>query len=149
MLDTKNAGALIRRAPYKNKRGDKMFDIHGPAKLESLLAPAARVADENGAAVNVRDYIGIPKVILDSAIGTGTTPTLDVKLQDSADGSTGWTDITGAVFTQVTDAAAALEAIGLKVDEVKEYIRAVVTITGTGPSFTFSVHLAGRKQVAT
>lgn len=116
-----------------------MLNAHQNA-LGALFPTAARTATVNGAALNIRDNLGRAKIVLDSAAGTGTTPTLDVKLQDSADGATGFADITGAAFTQVTDAGASLQEIPLNVDAVKAFIRGVATITGTGPSFTFSVN---------
>ena len=124
-----------------------MFNAHSPLTPNSTLAPAARTATANGTGVDLKDYIGQAKVILHSALGTGTTPTLDVKLQDSDDNST-FADITGATFTQVTDAAASLQAIGVDVDKVKRYVRAVATIGGTTPSFTCNCIIVGRKQVA-
>ncbi len=114
--------------------------------LAALFPTAARTATVNGAALNVRDFLGRTKVILDSSIGSGTAPTLDVKLQDSPDGTTGWADI-GAAFAQVTDAAASLQSIGVPIDRQDVFIRAVATITGSaGQSFTFSVNLIGNKE---
>lgn len=124
------------------------FNIHGPTSLGSLFIPAARTTTANGTSIDVLDYMGVAKAILDSALGTGTTPTLDVKIQDSADNSV-FADVAGAVFAQVTAAANVLLAIALDMDAVRRYIRAVATIGGTTPSFTFSVHLVGRKNPAT
>lgn len=66
----------------------------------------------------------------------GTSPTLDVLVQDSADGSTGWTTI--ATFTQVTaDFQAQRVAIA---GTIRRYTRATWTIGGSGsPSGTFQV----------
>lgn len=123
-----------------------MNDVkNGTTQLE-LIPVAARAASANGSAVDVRDYTGKVAVILMSAAGTGTSPTQDVKLQDSADGSTGWADISGAAFTQLTDAASGTEAIGVQIDEVARYIRPVFTIGGTTPSFAAGVVLVGRKK---
>lgn len=124
-----------------------MFDANSENNQVSLLPPAARTATANGTSVDLKDYIGRAKVILHSALGTGTTPTLDVKLQESDDNST-FTDISGAAFTQVTDAAASLQALSLDLDKTKRYVRAVSTIGGTTPSFTGNCVLVGRKQVA-
>ncbi len=125
-----------------------MFDANSEMTVNSLLAPAARTASANGTGVDLKNYIGRAKVILHSTIGTGTAPTLDVKIQDSADNST-FADIDPAVaFTQVTDAAASLQEISLDLDKVRRYGRAVTSIAGTTPSFTGNVVLVGRKQVA-
>lgn len=115
--------------------------------LGALFPSLARTVTANGTALNVRSFLGRVKVILDSAAGAGTAPTLDVKLQDSPDGTTGWADITGAAFAQVTDAGPSLQDLGLGIDRQDLFIRAVATITGSaGQSFTFSVNMIGNKE---
>ena len=123
-----------------------MQEILGVSVL-SLFDPAAHTATVNGSAVDILDYEGHAAAILQSAAGTGTTPTLDVKLQDSADGSTDWQDVSGAAFTQVTDAAAAAEVIKFNASDVRRYVRAVATIGGSTPSFTCAVSFVGKKQI--
>jgi len=67
----------------------------------------------------------------------GTNPTLDVKIQDSPDGTL-WFDVPGLTFTQVTASTGqqtlqATRAIGQK-------LRAIATVGGSAtPTFTFSV----------
>ncbi len=120
-----------------------LLDINGVLTANALHPTAARTATTNGSAVDVRSQKGIAAIILDSAAGTGTTPTMDVKIQDSANGSTGWADISGATFAQVTTTASQ-QKIGVDLDASRGYIRAVATIAGTTPSFTFSVTALGR-----
>jgi hypothetical protein len=67
---------------------------------------------------------------------SGTTPTLDVKFQDSPDGGTTWFDIAGATFTQATGTTTQVVSASRK---FARKIRCVATIGGTTPSFTFSV----------
>ena len=71
-------------------------------------------------------------------------PTLDVKIQESADNST-WTNITGGVFDTVEDSAS-YQRITLNVDGLKKYVKAVAIIDGTNPEFEFSVQALGIKQ---
>lgn len=118
-------------------------DIGGVLTLHNVLPTAARNSTANGSAVDVRARRGVGALVLDSAAGTGTTPTLDVKIQDSDDGSTGWADVSGAAFAQVV-AAASRQMIAFDVDACRGHIRAVSTIGGTTPSFTFSVNLVAR-----
>ncbi len=113
--------------------------------MVEALPTATRTATANGSAVNLVDYDGDVALTLMTAAGTGTSPTLDVKVQDSADGSSGWADVSGATFTQVTDAADAHETIYVDADNVKQYIRLVPTIAGTSPSFACGVNMAGKK----
>lgn len=112
--------------------------------LLNLFPTAARTATANGTGVDLQQYSGDVAVVLDSAAGTGTSPTLDVKLQDSADNST-FADITGATFTQVINAASQQKIVVNK-DAARRYVRAVATIGGTTPSFTFSVNAVGVKK---
>lgn len=112
-----------------------------------VVAPARKTASENGSAIDLRDYVGDVKVILSTSAGGGTTPTLDVKLQESDATGSGFTDISGAAFTQVTDAADSTEAIVISADSNKRYLRAVVTIDGTSPTFDMALVAVGLKQV--
>lgn len=123
-------------------------NLHGGVDVLELLPGARRTATANGSGVDLKDYDGKLKVILATSLGGGTTPTLDVKLQDSADNST-FADISGATFTQVTDSADATEAIGLEVTPRDRYIRAVVTISGTSPTFDCAVIAVGAKKYQT
>ena len=111
----------------------------------SLIPAAAVTATANGTAVDIKDFIGNLQVLLDAGAGTGTTPTLDIKLQDSPDNVT-FTDIAGKSFTQVT-AAASRQQMVLNTDACARYVRAVATLGGSTPSFPVSVQAVGVKQV--
>lgn len=111
----------------------------------AVLAPARKTASENGASIDMQQYVGDVKVILSTSAGGGTTPTLDVKLQDSDDGTT-FADITSAAFTQVTSTAGTA-SLTLNIDAAKRYIRAVTTISGTSPTFDMALIAVGVKQV--
>ncbi len=112
--------------------------------LLSLLPSAsyANTAAATGAAIDLNDYEGEAAItLMASAGGTGS---VDVTIQDSSDGSTGWANISGAAFTQVTTAASQ-QKIALKTDGCKRYIRALGTIA-TGPQ-VFSVSALAAKKV--
>ena len=111
----------------------------------TLFGAAARTASANGTGVDALDYEGKAQVILTSTAGTGTSPTLAMKLQDSDDNSS-FSDVAGATFTQVTNAAAAMEGIGVDLNATKRYLRAVATIGGTSPSFTCAVAVLAKKK---
>lgn len=64
--------------------------------------------------------------------GAPTSPTYDVKLQDSDDGSTGFADIAGAAITQKTVATAALIEKDVDLGPAKRFIRAVEVTAMTG-----------------
>jgi hypothetical protein len=59
---------------------------------------------------------------------TGTTPTLDTKIQESNDNSA-WNDL--AVIPQITAAGEYRRRIATS----KKYLRAVLTVAGTTPNF--------------
>lgn len=115
----------------------------------ALIPMADVTASGNGTGIDVTDFVGTIAVTLSAKNVAGTTPTMDVKLQDSADNST-FADITSAVFTQVTDAgtkAATLEKISVNIDSCRKYLRAVKTIGGTNsPEFLLSCTGLGVKQ---
>ena len=108
-------------------------------QLFSCVATAAVTSTTTSAAIDLKEYDGDVSLILTSAAGTGTSPTLDVKVQDSdaSDGTYG--DLSGAAFTQVTDAVS-MQVITFKKDEAKRYIKIVQTVGGSTPSFTFSIN---------
>lgn len=120
-------------------------DINSNLTQTSAAVIAARTATLTTAAVDIRTYKG--GFILQQLVGvvSGTTPTLDGKWQTSADGSTGWADISGATYTQVT-ATDSFQKIGIVENQTLGYIRYVGTIAGTTPSFTFGVVVLGAKE---
>ena len=109
------------------------------------LAPAAsRTSTLTGTGIDVLEYEGVALALLNASAGTGTSPTLDVKLQHSDDDST-YEDVTGGAFSQVTDAAetAGVKVMKLNISDLKRYLRIVGTIAGTTPSFDFGVEFVG------
>jgi len=101
---------------------------------------AANTAAATSAAVDLKDYEGAMIIVQNHGLGTGT---LDGKIQDSADGSTGWADVTGAVFTQSTTTADC-KAIALQSKQCKQFIKYVGTIV-TGPQLV-GVSITGVKK---
>lgn len=119
-------------------------DINTPLTQTSVSGIAARTATVTATGVDISSYKG--GVIVQQLVGvvSGTSPTLDGKLQSSPDNST-WTDISGATFTQVT-ATDSFQKIGVQVQAAAKYLRYVGTIAGTSPSFTMGVVLLGQKE---
>jgi hypothetical protein len=113
--------------------------------LVNLHATAARTATGSATGVDVQAYDGDLVLVLDSAAGTGTTPTLAVTVEHSDALGSGYTAITGAAFTQVTTTASQQKLVISK-DEAKRYVRVTYTIGGSTPSFTFSVNAVGVKK---
>ena len=116
----------------------------------SVLAPAdQRTSTLTGTGIDVLDYEGVALVLLNTSAGTGTSPTLDVKLQHSDDDSA-YVDVNSGAFSQVTDAAETAGVKGMKVNasDLKRYLRVVGTIAGTSPSFDFGVEYVGIRKAS-
>jgi hypothetical protein len=111
-----------------------------------VSVPAARTSTVTGAAVNLAGYAGAVLIVQDVGAVSGTTPTLDGKIQDSPDGSGSWADVPGATLTQVT-AANNIQAINVDRRLAKAFIRYVGTIAGTTPSFTLGVTALAQNQI--
>ena len=126
-----------------------LHNLGSKSYLGTLLACDSRTASANGTGFDLEGSNGAEGeaiIILSSdAASAGTDPTLDVKLQESSDDST-YTDISGATFTQVTNAASS-QKISINTNDVKRYLRAVGTIGGTSsPAFTYAVELIYGKK---
>ena len=123
-----------------------MIDIKGTSTFTQAAVSAARTATVTGTGFDVSAYNG--NITFVQAIGTvsGTTPTLDGKIQDSADDSS-YADVSGATFTQVT-ASTNVQSLNVDTRSVRKYLRYVGTIAGTTPVFNSFVMAIGEKQVA-
>lgn len=67
---------------------------------------------------------------------SGTTPTLDASLEQSADGSS-WSAVAASAITQLTAAGSRTVAAAVTAN----YVRVTSTVGGTSPSATYSVGL--------
>ena len=108
-------------------------------------ATGAVTSTATSSAIDLLEYDGDVLLVLDCAAGTGTSPTLDVKITNSDASSGTYTDLSGATFTQVVDAAS-MQTLVINKDSAERFIKIVQTITGSSPSFTFSVNLIGVKK---
>lgn len=120
-------------------------DINAPLTQTSVVNIAAKTSTVTATGVDISGYKG--GLIVQQLVGavSGTNPTLDGKLQSSANNSD-WSDISGATFTQVT-AADDYQKIGIQVPAAAKYLRYVGTIAGdASPSFTMGVVLLGQKE---
>ena len=106
---------------------------------------ATRTATGQTSGIDVRDYDGDLVFVLDTTGGgSGSSPTLDVTIEDSADNSS-FSALSGAAFTQVTGSASA-QTLEVDANGCKRYVRVKYTIGGSSPSFTFSVNAIGLKK---
>jgi hypothetical protein len=118
------------------------------ANVVELAANAVRTSTLTATGFEIRPYAGIAQLTLQSSAATaGSSPTLDVTIEESDALASGYTAVSGAVFAEVTGAADVTEMIAINTDELKPYIRVVGTIGGTAtPTFGFGVSMLGMLQ---
>lgn len=102
-----------------------------------LQASAAQTASNVSGSVGVVEFRDVDFFINVSAV-SGTTPTMTITIQDSADG-VNWYN-TAAVTAAIT--ATGQYRIGLT--DCGAYVRASAAIGGTTPSFTYDIQAVGK-----
>lgn len=103
-----------------------------------VVTSAARTETGNSGALAIdnRDEAEDLHLTVDVTAVTGAVPTLNLKVQWSADGGTTWADPDPAdSFAEITAAKVVSESYTIK----SPHYRVVWTLAGTTPSFTFSV----------
>jgi hypothetical protein len=121
----------------------KMQDLANQMLLGVGEAPQTITASANGSAVDMISGDGLCSAIQQVGTVSGTSPTLAGKIQESADGSTNWTDVTNAAFTSVTTSS---NNQIICFERTKRYLRYVATIGGTSPSYALAVIIAEQKK---
>ncbi len=118
-----------------------MRSVYDAIKAAFSIRPQTATSTATGTGVDTKGYNSAMAVLEVGAV-SGTSPTLNVKIQDSADNST-FADVSGLTLTQVTAAnnSQVLRIDGLNTSTLRRYLRAVGTIGGTSPSFAFSVEI--------
>ena len=109
------------------------------------VATAAKTSTATSSAIDLLEYDGDILLILDCAAGTGSSPTLDIKLTECDTTGGTYTDLSGATFTQVTGSAS-LQTLVINKDSAERFVKIVSTIGGSTPSFTFSLNAVALKK---
>lgn len=104
---------------------------------ETPVASAARTASGDSGAQYGYGPAGTIRAQLNVTAASGTSPTLDVVIEDTLDGSTNWNVV--GTFAQKT--ATGREVIDITTP-FSDQLRVRWTIGGTTPSFTFAVDWA-------
>lgn len=129
-----------------------MKDYLNNLKSAALVpATSAAASTVTGAAYDISQFeAGTLKLILDSTAGGTAGDTMIVQIQDSLTGSGDWAtapadQLAGntGLFATVGNAASYQE-IGVQTRTLRRYIRALCTIAGTTPAYTFTVTLVGQ-----
>jgi hypothetical protein len=101
----------------------------------TFVPSAARTTSGNSGPLGLSDTPTVDLEVVTSAV-SGTTPSLALSVLWSDDGvNFGAPDGGGDTFTAITAAGSAVKQVAVK----GLYMQIVWTITGTTPSFTFSV----------
>jgi hypothetical protein len=105
----------------------------------NAVPSAARTTSGNSGALRV--FSDRLQVFVDVTAATGTTPSMQLTIEWSHDGTTWFPaatpDTLGAAIIAATKRVHTVDAKG-------PYARVVWAVTGTTPSFTFAVHLYGQ-----
>lgn len=114
--------------------------------IQTVFSSAARTATVNS---DRQGCDGLGAIfVLDVTAASGTTPTLDVKIQIYSPLGNDYIDLAGAAFAQKTTTNTSMltvypgiaETANVSVSDVMPPLyRAVATIGGTTPSFTFTL----------
>jgi len=108
-------------------------DLASSGLLETVVASAARTTTGNSGLLTGWGNASMVRVQLDVTAASGTSPSLAVVVEDTLDGTT-----FNTVGTFAAKTAAGREVINITVP-FSDRLRVTWTLTGTTPSFTFSV----------
>ncbi len=100
-----------------------LLDRFSPLTLVNILPVANITVTTQGAAFDVRQATGMGQFLLMADAGGGASRTLDMIIEDSADGSTGWATF-GVFPQQVQPAAALCLGLILNLDAARGFVRA-------------------------
>lgn len=102
----------------------------------AVVASAARTVTGNSGALPGYSNVQTLRAQLNVSAASGTSPTLNVLIEDSVDGGTTWNTV--GTFAQKT--AVSREVINVTA-AFTDMLRVLWTIGGTTPSFTFDVNV--------
>lgn len=111
-----------------------LTEFRDTGKQERLVASGARTT--SGDTGPLHGYGPMQSLIIQSAVSaaSGTSPTLDVVVEDTVDGGATWNIV--HTFAQATAVGSAVARISTPFSNT---IRVRWTVGGTTPSFTFAV----------
>lgn len=113
--------------------------------ITAAVASASVTATATSSAIDLKEFDGDVLLVLNCAAGTGSSPTLDIKVQDSDTSGGSYGDLSGATFTQVTTSASA-QTLEVNKDECKRFIKIVQTVGGSSPVFVYGISLVAAKK---
>jgi hypothetical protein len=120
-----------------------MLGFSTEVKAARSISPANNTTTTTGAAVDCAGYDEALIVFNHGAMAGGSSPTIDVKLQECATSGGSYVDIAGAVFTQITTANDDAINVGrLRLDGArKQFIKAIATVGGSPTTAIYGVEV--------
>lgn len=113
----------------------------------TLLDPAALTETTTGDAVDLAAFHGLVDIILTSSETGASGQTAVVTIEHSDKSDTGFTSA-GVTFATVDHTEASTQTAMVNIDQVKQYVRAKVTLAGTTPTVTCAVLVSGKRNYA-
>jgi hypothetical protein len=127
----------------------KINDVAGETSITRVVDPAAVTTTAAlGQVIDLQGFQGRIKLALAIGAVTGTTPTLDIKVQDCDTSGGTYADVSPATaFAQkVTASANTVDSLAVDTRAVRRYVKLYATAGGTTPSFTLGITAIGQKQ---
>jgi len=107
----------------------------------------AKVATGVGTAFDTKDYEGNARIIVHVGAVSGTSPTLDLKIQSSATSGGTYADVTALNGNPAQIVAAdQVVYIDIDLDASQRFIKVSWTLGGTSPSFAIDSSFTGLKK---
>ena len=121
-----------------------MKSVYDNTKFLASLVSAVRTTTTSGSAVDSKGFGSGALTVSAGAIFLGASDeTYVFSVEESADGSTGWTAIPNATVSVLANNDVKLIRLeGLNVGARKRYLRSTVTVAGTTPSIACSAVFA-------
>lgn len=132
---------------------DFNFFVTDEYEVVGVLGPGAVTASGNSVGIDLGDTGPAVTLLLNVGAITGTTPTMDLKLQSSKndnvaspEAADAYADIPNASFAQLTSADTGVGVVSYAiVNRPERFVRLSYTVAGTTPSFTISGLILARK----
>lgn len=115
------------------------------AVFTSLLAAQQIAATGQTAGVDIGDYDGWGRIVLNSGATAAPDNTADFAIEHSDDNQS-WAAAAAVSFDQVTNAAASFQVAAVNFSEMKKWARVKTTLAGTEPKVIAAVLAVGPQQ---
>lgn len=113
--------------------------------LLSLIPNDVTASTKTGSAVDLQDLEGDMECILDAEAG-GSSVTYAVKLTESDTSGGSYTDVASGAFTTTAADTASVQKLTVNTDEMKRFIKVVVTVAGGSGTGAVSVSALGQPK---